>query len=285
MAAIPYYGPWALPVGCYSIVVRHDAVIRSFPGGVKEFERVHQPVRSDWVLFMLIALSEEALHLVLARLAEADLRPGVDVAVADKLRRPILGCPGVTFEKEPGSVHTGWKVGLGPDALHGPDEAEAPSPPQAPLEAAVAEVAPAPWEPGEWATLDRREAYGAFDSWNEYLCAARTDRGFVLDVFGHAWLGEVPHNWYDDDGELLPEHQDADGDLKLPEEWNGCQVMGLMDGGFVGELQSTGDDPVKLGVLTEASVRDALERLDWHGSAVFEVLAGLQKLTPGPRPS
>jgi hypothetical protein len=98
MIDIHYYGSWSLPVGCYSIIVRHDAVLRDFPGGVREFERAFTPVRGDWVVFMLIALSEEALDKVLARLAEGGLRPGVDVAVADKLRRPILECPGVAVQ-------------------------------------------------------------------------------------------------------------------------------------------------------------------------------------------
>ena len=99
MATIPEYNstPWSLPVGCYSIIVKQDAIHRSFPGGVRAFEQEYKPIRKSWVLYLLMAFTGEAADRVVARLAEDGLKPGVDVAVADKVRRPILECPGVIF--------------------------------------------------------------------------------------------------------------------------------------------------------------------------------------------
>ena len=99
MANIPEFNstPWSLPVGCYSIIIKHEAIIRSFPGGVRAFETAYKPIRKSWVLYLLMALSSEALDRLLARLGEDGLRCGFDFAVADKVRRPIAECPGVTF--------------------------------------------------------------------------------------------------------------------------------------------------------------------------------------------
>lgn len=88
---------WALPVGCYSVLVKHVAVIRAFPGGVRAFERAYQPQRKNWVLFMLNPFNREELDQLLARLNHDGLVPGVDVAVADKLCRPVLESAGITF--------------------------------------------------------------------------------------------------------------------------------------------------------------------------------------------
>lgn len=99
MATIPEYNstPWGLPVGCFSIVIKTEAIHRSFPGGVRAFEQAYKPIRKSWVLYLLMAFTREAADRVVARLAEDGLKPGVDVAVADKVRRPILECPGVVF--------------------------------------------------------------------------------------------------------------------------------------------------------------------------------------------
>ena len=99
MSSIPEYNDttWALPVGCYSILVWHDAIIRSFPGGTRKFERVHQPKRKSWLLYLVIALTEERLAEILSQLEQAGLVPGVDIAVSDRVRRPLLECPGIAF--------------------------------------------------------------------------------------------------------------------------------------------------------------------------------------------
>ena len=97
--AIPEYNstPWSLPVGCYSIIVRHDAIVRRFPGGVRAFEQAYRPSRKSWVLYLLTALTAEDLGGVLERLKEEGLEPGRHLAVADTLRRPVLECRGVAF--------------------------------------------------------------------------------------------------------------------------------------------------------------------------------------------
>jgi hypothetical protein len=129
-----------------------------------------------------------------------------------------------------------------------------------------------------WVTIDSREAYGSIDSWQEYLCARRGAWGFILDVFRHEWLGEVPHDWYDEDGELLPEHQDEDGDLKLPEKVMGVPVFGYAYGGFIGELVSINIDGVQISDWSDEMVGAALEALRWEGTSLAEVRNALQGL-------
>lgn len=128
MATIPEFNstPWSLPVGCYSVIVKRDAIHRSFPGGVRAFEQTHKPTRKSWLLYLLMAFTREAADRVVARLAEDGLRPGVDVAVADKVRRPVLKCPGVVFIDY---GHHQWAVDFVPEPrLEVPVEAGTPTP-------------------------------------------------------------------------------------------------------------------------------------------------------------
>lgn len=108
MATIPEFNstPWSLPVGCHSIIVKHAAILRSFPAGVRAFERSFRPIRKSWVLYLVIALTREGAARVLARLEENGLHPGVDFAAADALRRPILECLGVAFINHGGHHRT-----------------------------------------------------------------------------------------------------------------------------------------------------------------------------------
>ena len=114
-------GTWDLPVGCFSVIVRHDAVITNFPGGAREFERVHKPVRRSWVLYLLTALTDERLAHVLAELEKSGLVPGIDVAVANRLRQPMLECLGVAFSDH-GDHRWTVEIATGPDDLWGGDD-------------------------------------------------------------------------------------------------------------------------------------------------------------------
>lgn len=89
--------PWALPIVFYSIIVKRDAVTRSFPGGVDEFERVHPPYCKNGKLFLLAQMSRQDTEYVLSKLNDAGVTPGQDVAVGGMTEGAILECPGVRF--------------------------------------------------------------------------------------------------------------------------------------------------------------------------------------------
>lgn len=91
------HDPWALPVVFYSIIVKRDAVTRSYPGGVDEFKRVHPPYRKNGALFLLAQMSRPDTEYVLSKLNDAGVIPGQDVAVGDMSGGAILECPGVRF--------------------------------------------------------------------------------------------------------------------------------------------------------------------------------------------
>ncbi|QDM40615.1 hypothetical protein [Altererythrobacter sp. TH136] len=208
---------------------------------------------------------------VLAELNDLGLVPGEDVAVVDMAQGPLLECPGIAFQRLEESFPGRWVVNV--DDVHSELERQS----EALASTVDQTLNSVSGVPTGWIILDTQEAYGAVDSWDEYLCALRTDRGFVLNVLRHQWLGEVQQDWFDDDGQPVPEHRDADGDLKLPDEVDGCTVVGFMHGGFVGGLEPAGPDEVELGVLTEASVAEALRRLRWDPSIASAVVAACRR--------
>ena len=65
--------PWALPAHFYSIIIKRQAIIRSFPGGVGEFERVHSPGKNG-ALFQIGCMSHQDTDYVLSQLNDAGLR-------------------------------------------------------------------------------------------------------------------------------------------------------------------------------------------------------------------
>lgn len=111
-----------------------------------------------------------------------------------------------------------------------------------------------PWHP----LLSRSGYAGGID----YLCVRQTAQGIELALCGHGWLGEVPSDWFDDDGKPVPEHRDADGSLLLPPCWNGQAVTGLEDGMFVGELMSDDERTILIDDRAD-SLASALDELDW----------------------
>jgi hypothetical protein len=107
-----------------------------------------------------------------------------------------------------------------------------------------------------------REASGALDTWHEHLYAIPGEGGVWLGVCGHKALGKVPGAWYDEDGELLPMHRTGDGGLRLPEVFEGQEVVDVIDGMFVGERELIGD-AVPVADLEDDTVRLALGALEW----------------------
>lgn len=269
------HDPWAIPAAFYSIIIKTSAIDRSFAGGREQFFRRYQPAFRNGALVSLLAMSISDTEARLAELNTLGLVPGEDVAVADMAQGPLLECPGIAFQRLEESFPGKWVVNVADvhSELERQSEALASTVDQA--------LNSAPGVPTGWIALDTQEAYGAVDSWDEYLCALPTDRGFVLNVLRHQWLGEVPQDWFDDDGQPVPEHRDAEGELKLPDEVDGCTVVGFMYGGFVGGLEPAGPDEVVLNVLTEASVAAALRQLRWDTSVILKVQGCLRQVLLG----
>jgi hypothetical protein len=123
------------------------------------------------------------------------------------------------------------------------------------------------------------EAYGAVDSWDEYLCVFRGAWGFDLNVYRYDWLGEIPYEWYDDEGELLPEHRDSNGFPRFPEDWFGGPIIDWRYGGFVGGLTSSRwDKGAQLSDCSESMIRAALESLRWPQGSLADVQKALHQL-------
>ena len=122
-----------------------------------------------------------------------------------------------------------------------------------------------------------REVSGATDTWHEELYAIPSEGGVLLGVFAHQALGEVPGDWYDEDGELLPMHRTAAGSLRLPEVFGGQQVVDFLDGMFVGDVQLIGD-AVLVEDAEDDTVRMALGVLEWPLGAVGGAKAAVDRL-------
>lgn len=128
----------------------------------------------------------------------------------------------------------------------------------------------------DWKVLASREAAGAVDCWDEYLGFQGEPGDYTFSVLRHLWLGAVPDDWYDDEWELLPEHRDENGELKLPKEVDYCPVRAHMYGGFVGDLDPAWHDPVIVTELTEGSVREVLRQVGWDQSDFDAIWEGIK---------
>lgn len=258
-----------LPVSFYSIVVLRQAVASRFPGGPKEFERIFHPARQNRELALLACMSVDDVEHILSRLQSFGITPGMDAAVVEMERGPILDCPGIDY------VKTGqtWSVGV-QDAV---EDRKARSLPQV-LLGLLKDPAASPPAP-EWTTVATRPFFGRSEWVEEYLVARKVDGGIALDICWYQPLGNVPLDWYDDDGEPVPNRRTDDGGLRLPEICQGRPVVAAQDGFFVGELQAVQEQKeVVIAAATEGAVRDALAELYWDHDAIPDLVSKLRAL-------
>lgn len=131
----------------------------------------------------------------------------------------------------------------------------------------------------EWTTLATCTAQGAVDCWLTHLVARQVHGGVALDVFGETVLGEIPRDWYDEDGNVLPMFRTDDGDIRLPEVFNGSSVTGH-DGEYIlGEMKPAADGSEKiLASLRLDDLYDALEQLGWDVDDLEDVRDALEPL-------
>ncbi|MGE8142892.1 hypothetical protein ACQKOE_13025 [Novosphingobium sp. NPDC080210] len=135
-----------------------------------------------------------------------------------------------------------------------------------------------------WSKILSREQGTMADTWTEYLCAKPANDGFVLGVCIYEIVDYIPGEWFDDDGEPLPEFRDAKGDLVLPAEFNGRPIEGHDGEWLLGPLdQWNNEETAYVTELSHSSVAEALEILDWKISEANEVLSALHSLASEPK--
>jgi hypothetical protein len=85
--------------------------------------------------------------------------------------------------------------------------------------------------------LMTREGSSMASTWNEHLCVSYTDGKWLIGEYGYNWAASI------DD---IPEEEryTDDGELKIPEEWDGHKVLGIADGEYIetDELVERGND-------------------------------------------
>jgi hypothetical protein len=127
----------------------------------------------------------------------------------------------------------------------------------------------------DWEVILSRESSSIVDTWQEYLCVrqAPNGTGWEIAICQHNILGEPPSEWFDDEGNPLPDHQDESGGLKLPLEWNGKPVSHYDGEYIVGDLIVMGEGYVAhADALDPENIKRALVELDWNiGNADREI--------------
>lgn len=318
--------PWALPMACFSIILKASAIDRSYPGGRPAFIDSYKPQFRNGALFLLVRLSLDDVDQALDHLNAQGLIPGTDLAVADMTHGPLVPCTGLTFTCEGEFPAMQWTVCVSSDR-HPPKghykghSAYALNPLGYLWEAPVPEAAPQPvqetsdnqwrrvvkrgglvtWIGGddddeaglvdvkcelveglstpEWSMIAARPFSGCFEWGEEYLMARKAQGGIALDIFGNQILGEVPDDWFDEDGEPVPTHRAENGEMRLPEMVAGSPIVGCQDGYFVGDLVPVQDfTQVIVTEVTEVAVRRALSELCWEYVPVSELLEKLNAL-------
>jgi hypothetical protein len=122
-----------------------------------------------------------------------------------------------------------------------------------------------------WIVVDEREGVGRVDTWSEYLCVSRTDEPDTFDIAicRYEVVGEIPAEWFDEDGCPLVEYSDGDGNLLVPEwleEWGHYTKLTGHNGEYLlGELSCEDSycPPITLKFYDRESISQSLNDLRW----------------------
>jgi hypothetical protein len=123
-------------------------------------------------------------------------------------------------------------------------------------------------EIGEIKTLDYREGSSIASTWSEYLCIQRMScRKYDVFVGGYEVIGEVS-DFYD-------EEQDEE---IIPDQIDGCDVVGVEDGYIVGGeiVRNEGEGQVTISKNPDQTFDVWLEELKWKSD---KVVPEIRKLT------
>lgn len=124
---------------------------------------------------------------------------------------------------------------------------------------------------GTWIIVDQREGSGRLDAWSEYLCVSRLPdpAKFEIAICRHELVGEIPTDWFDEDGVPYPEYSDEVGDLVVPDYYDVGSYRAKLSGHdgeyLLGELalDETFGQPIVLLDGDEDGLKQALVALDW----------------------
>ena len=98
--------------------------------------------------------------------------------------------------------------------------------------------------------LMSREGSSMASTWTEHLCVSCIEGKWLIGEYGYNWAASI------DD---IPEEEryTEDGELKIPEEWDGHKVLGIADGEYIEteELVERGNDIE----FTEIDLNKAIE--------------------------
>jgi hypothetical protein len=85
--------------------------------------------------------------------------------------------------------------------------------------------------------LMSREGSSMASTWTEHLCVSCIEGKWLIGEYGYNWAATI------DD---IPEEEryTEDGELKIPDEWDGHKVLGIADGEYIetDELVERGND-------------------------------------------
>lgn len=135
-------------------------------------------------------------------------------------------------------------------------------------------------EKTSWIIVDEREANGSIDTWSEYLCVRRAGdpNKFEIAICGYEMIGEIPADWFDEEGQPLPEYSDGTGGLEVPEYYEYRYAGRIIrtkltghDGEYLlGELicDENYGPPTSLQSDDLANLSKALTDLEWNNANI-----------------
>ena len=111
--------------------------------------------------------------------------------------------------------------------------------------------------------LISREVSSMSSSWTEHLCISRAGNKWTLGEYGYNWaasIDEIPED----------ERYNEEGDINVPDEWDGHKVLGIADGEYIetDELVSNGNEIDFDSDAIDLAIEFAID-FDWHKSKDF----------------
>jgi hypothetical protein len=140
-----------------------------------------------------------------------------------------------------------------------------------------------------WVIIDEREATGSINTWSEYLCVSRTDdpNNFERAICRYEMVGEIPQEWFDAEGQPLPEYSDSDGYLEIPEYIEHRYAGGIFntklsghDGEYLlGELvyDETYGGPISVKIKEVEKLADVLMIFQWVAADVDGLIDAIKR--------
>lgn len=111
-----------------------------------------------------------------------------------------------------------------------------------------------------------REQSSIASSWDEHLgLVQNSEKLWRIGTFGYQWLGSIY--------ELVPESQryTENGELLVPESWDGEKVIGLADGEYLQTDELVTSDDLEFTATTLKTAREFCKSRDWTDHPMFEL--------------